>query len=184
MKTMQYNDVDDKNFSFMICPVPLRQQPVFQYWKLKEKSFFRWATLTTLMYSTKLSVIWGSGFLFALYTVTIQSKQYGITLPNILWGAIVGEFAVFGCLLKLYTAWNYVHSRLIDRKIAYKVPKEEKIAVWQKSQLMMMRDSLIARFQVGYILKRIKQTILLVLLLFGMKLIILFLINNSQFVYR
>lgn len=184
MKTMQHNNADDKNFSLTICPVPLRQQPVFQYRELRERSFFRWAILNTPMYSTKLSVVWATGFMLTLYAVTIQSKQYRISLSNIMWGAIVGEFAVFGCLLKLYAAWNYVHSRLIDQKIAYEVPRENKVAIWQKSQLMIVRDYLIARFQVRHLLERIKHTISLILFLFGIKLSILFLIANPQFMYR
>ena len=179
MKTMQYNNTGDRNFSFLVCPVPLRQQPVFQYRELTERSFFRWVTLTNSVYGTKLSVVWSTGVLFSLYGLTIQSES-GITLADILWSTIVGEFAVFACLLKLYLAWNYVHSRLMNQEITYKVPRERKIAVWQKSQSIAMRDYLIARFQVRQLLERIRHTVLSILFLFGINSLVLFLITNSQ----
>ena len=184
---MQHNNAGDRDFSFMICPVPLRQQPVIQYRRLKEKRFFRWAILTRSVYNTKLLAVWVTGVLLCLYAVNINSPQHGvISVVDLLWSAIVGKLALLCCLLKLYAAWRYVYSRLINSEIVYKILKAEtvKVVVWQKSQLFMTRDALVARFQVKHILKRIEQTLLSVLLLFSINIIILFLVTNAQFIYR
>ena len=184
---MQHNNAGDRDFSFMICPIPSRQQPVIQYQRLKEKRFFRWAILTHSVYSTKLLAVWVTGVLVCLYAINIDSPKYeGISVVDLLWCAIIGELAVLCCLTKLYTAWRYVYSRLINSEIVYKIPRAKavKVAVWQKSRLFMMRDTLVARFQVKHILKRIEQTLLSVLLLFGINIIILFLVTNPQSVYR
>ena len=183
---MQHNNAGDRDFSFVICPVPLRQQPIIQYQRLKEKRFFRWAILTHSVYSTKLLAVWVTGVLVCLYAININYPKYGgISVVDLLRCAIVGKLAVLCCLTKLYAAWRYVYLRLINSEIVYKIPtKAVKVTVWQKSQLFMMRDALIARFQVKHILKRMEQTLLSVLLLFGINLVILFLVTNPQFVYR
>lgn len=184
---MQHNNAGDRDFSSVICPVPLRQQPVIQYQRLKEKRFFRWAILTHSIYSTKLLAVWVTGVLLCLYAINIDSSKYGrVSVIDLLRCAVVGKLAVLCCLLKLYTAWRSVYSRLTNSEIVYKIPrvKTVKVAVWQKSQLFMMRDALIARFQVKHILKRIEQTLLSILLLFGINLVILFIVTNSQSIYR
>lgn len=115
--------------------------------------------------------------LLTLYAITIKSNQYGITLANFLWGSTLGEVAVLFSLIKLYAAWNYVHSRLISLKVNYKISSGE-FQLWHKPKSVLMRDSLVARFQVRPILQRIKQTIIFILLLFIVNLLTLFLVIN------
>ena len=177
MKTMQHDNADRK-YSFWLCPVPLRQQPVNQYRELRERNFFRWVVLDRPIYCTKLLAVWITGMLLTLYAITIRSDRSGITVSDFLGSAIAGEVAVLFSVIMLYAAWNYVHSRLISLKINYKISSGE-FQSWRKPKSVLMRDSLVARFQVRPILERIKQTIIFSLLLFMVNLLTLFLVINS-----
>lgn len=176
---MKHNNADDRDFATFFCPVPIHKLPVNQYRNLKESKFSRWAVLERSKYTTKLLAVWISSLLLTMLVVAAKSVGYNTTLVNLVGSAIVADLAVLFCLIKLYTAWNYVHSRLIKQMIAYELSGSRKIAVWHKTELMLLRDRLIARYQIQPILKRIKQTMSLVSLFLSLNFLILFLIINS-----
>ena len=173
---MQHDNPDETSSTSLTCPVPTNQQPVYQYRILKDRKFFRWAVLNDSIYTSKLLSIWAIGLLLSLYATTVSSAMYSITVSNLLWGAIAGNIAVILCVLKLYAVWYCVHSNLMNQKIVYEIAKLRKTAVWQKPELMAMRDWLIARFQIRPILQRLQRTILL--LFFSFNLLVFLLINS------
>ena len=85
----------------------------------------------------------------------------------------VGNTAVIFCILKLYAVWRCIYSGLIKQKIVYEIPRLRKATTWQKPQLMMIRDRLIARIQVRPILQRLKQTLLLLCFSFSFLVLLL-----------
>lgn len=159
VKIMQPENSDAKNLALLICLVPTNQQPIYRYQCLKESKFFRWAILNRSIYVAKLLAVWVGGVLLA-YAILIGSVSYSIELPDLLRGAIVDRMAVLFALLMLYAVWRNLYFDLRNLKIVYELPKSIKTVVWTKSELMLMRDRLIARFQVLPILQRLKQTIL------------------------
>ncbi|MEL6163393.1 MAG: CGLD27 family protein [Cyanobacteria bacterium J06628_3] len=160
---------------FSICPVPRKQIPVNEYRDLKERMFFHWAILEDSKYAAKLLAVWVSGLLIAAFLIAGKSVSRNITYVGFYWSAILAKIAVLLCLMQLYTAWHYLYLRLMNQKIAYKLLESSKTAVWYKPESTLIRDRLIARFQVRPVLKRIKQTILLVLLFLILNFSILFL---------
>ena len=176
---MKHNNRDERDLAFSSCPVPREQLPVNEYQDLKESVFFRWATLEGSIYSAKLLAVWIAGLLFATFFIIVVSVRHRINYTSFFWSPIVGEVAVLLCLIQLYTEWHYVYLRLMNQKIVYKTLQSSKNTVWYKSKPILMRDRLIARFQVRPVLKRIKETIFLVLLLSSSNFLILFLTINS-----
>ena len=162
-------------FAFSLFPVPLEKLPVNEYKDLKESKFFRWAILTRPKYAAKLLAVGISSLLFSLFIFTAKSVHHEIALSDFLWSGIVAEIIVLFCLFQLYRAWHVIYSLLIDRKVIYEVYKNSRTIIWPKPQSMLMRDRLIGRFQVRPILKRIKQTIFLLLLLLSVNCLILIL---------
>ncbi|MDJ0635259.1 MAG: CGLD27 family protein [Xenococcaceae cyanobacterium MO_188.B29] len=162
-------------FAFSLFPVPSEQLPVNEYQDLKESKFFRWAVLDRPKYAAKLLAVWISSLLVSLFIFTAQSLPYDIALSDFLWSGIVAKTIVLLCLCQLYLSWHEIYSLLIDKKIIYKFARNSRTMMWQKPPSMLMRDRLIGRFQVRPILKRIKQTIFLLLLLLGLNFSILFL---------
>ena len=115
IEIMQYNNPDEKSLTFSICPIPINQQPVYQYRILKDRKFFRWATLSSSAYTGKLLAVWAIGLLFTLCAIVASPGHYGITVPDLLWGTIIGNLAVIFCALKLYAVWYCLHSGLVNR---------------------------------------------------------------------
>lgn len=159
---MKHDNANNGIFAFNFCPVPIKQLPVKKYQSLKESNFFRWAFLDNLKYITKLLAVWISGLLLAALVASSKSTYNDVNFLCILKFAIAGKIVALLCCIKLYTAWYSVKSHLISQKVVYQIIDERKICVWYKSNLMLIRDRLIAEFQVRPILKRIKRTIFLI----------------------
>ena len=174
MKIVQHNNENTN----AVCPIPLKQQPVREYWCLREKRFFRWAILRRDRYVTKLLAVWISALLFALFFAVLRSPDRPLSYTELLMGAIVAELVVWLTLIRLYFAWQYIYSRLIDREIDYTNLATNKTRLWRKSELVLARDVLIARFQVRPILKRIARSMLLLALIVGINFLILSVTNN------
>lgn len=172
---MQNDNVDESGFT-VFTPVPSEQIPVNEYRSLQESRFFRWAILERWKYTTKLLAVWITGFLFSTLFFATRSTIYNLALSDCLWSIVVAKTFVLICLLRLYTAWHYVYSRLLANEIDYK-SKQRKTAVWQKPKLMQKRDNLVARFQIKPVLQRLRQTTISIFIC--LSLAFLFLIDNS-----
>ena len=170
MKIVQHNN---ENID-AICLIPLEQQPVREYWRLRKRKFFRWAILSRSKYVTKLLAVWISVLLLVLFILALRSPYRVLSYSDFLIGAIIAELAVFLCLIGLYAAWQYIHSRLIYRKIDYKVLATKETKLWHKSELVLARDRLIARFQVRPIIKRISMSMVLLAVIASLNFFILF----------
>ena len=161
-----------------ICPIPLEQQPVREYWRLKKRRFFRWAILSQSKYVTKLLAVWISTLLLVLFILALRSPYRLLSYSDFLIGAVIAKLAVFLSLIGLYAAWQYIHSRLIHREIDYKVLATNETKLWQKSELVLARDRLIARFQVRPIIKRITMSMVLLAVIISSNFFILFVTTN------
>lgn len=166
MKTMRRHNADKRDYAFFPSSIPLEQLPVKEYLDLRESPFFRWAILKGLKYATKLLAVWISSLLLSMFFFAAKSVHHELTLSSFLWSGFIAKIIVLCCLLQLYTAWHYIYLRLSDKKVVYEVLGKSKTYIWQKPDLMLTRDLLIVRFQVRPILRRIEQTILLLLLFF------------------
>lgn len=173
MKMMQHND-KDRDLAFFFCPVPPGQLPINEYQHLKESTFFQWAILEGWKYILKLIAVWVGGCLFALFIINGRSTYHAINGSDFCIGALMGKLAVLFVLIRLDAAWRNVYSRLIHQKIDYQIYASRKTKIWQKQKTMGVRDCLVARFQVRPILKRLKQSILILLLFISLDLLILF----------
>ena len=174
MNIVQHNNENTN----AVCPIPLKQQPVREYWCLRDKRFFRWAILQRNKYITKLLAVWVSALLLVLFVVALRSPYRTLSYVDLLIGAIVAELAVLLALIRLYAAWQYIHSRLIHREIDYINLATNKTKIWRKSELVLARDILIARFQVRPILKRIGCSMLLLAVIAGSNFLILSITTN------
>ena len=161
-----------------ICPIPLEQQPVKEYWRLRKRKFFRWAILVRSRYVTKLLAVWISSLLLVLFILALRSPYRVLSYSDLLIGAAIAELVVFLFLVRLYAAWHNIHSRLIHQQIDYKVLATNETKLWQKTELVLARDRLIARFQVRPIIKRISMSMVLLAVTIGSNFFILFVTTN------
>ena len=174
MNIVQHNnDSVDK-----ICPIPLDQQPVREYRRLQTRMFFRWAILSRSKYVTKLLAVWITALLLILFVMALRSPARALNLSDVLIGAIVAELSVGLVLTSLYAAWRHIYLRLIHREIDYISLVTNKTYSWQKPELFLARDVLVARFQVSPILRQIGKSMVLLTIIISFNFSILFLITN------
>lgn len=140
------------------CPVPQEQQPVNEYQQLKESWFFHWPTLETVAYSKKLAYIWLWGWIL---TSPIAAEGFAPAKKPILFilsGSLGTTILLSLVLLRLYLGWFYVGDRLKSDQVFYEESGWYDGQVWQKTSEVLTRDRLILSYQVEPILKRLKQT--------------------------
>ena len=172
------NIVQHSNENIDAICLPFDRQPVREYWCLREKRFFRWAILPLSKYVTKLLAVWISTLLLALFVRALRSPYRALSYSDISLGAVIADCTVFLCLIRLRAAWYYIYSRLIYREIDYKNLATKETEVCRKSELVLARDRLIARFQVRPILKRIERSMMLLAVIIGSNFLILFVTTN------
>lgn len=154
------------------CPVPLEQQPIYEYEQLKDSWFFRWATLNPLDYGKKIFwlVFWG-----ALFASPISWASFPPAKEPLLFGVFVGVGSIFltGLItLQLYLAWRYIGDRLNQEQILYEESGWYDGQIWQKPEEIIQRDRLIVTGKIEPILKRLRQTLLALILILGLDIII------------
>lgn len=174
MNIVQHNNEDIG----LPCPIPLKQQPIREYWRLRQRRFFRWAILERSKYTTKLMAVWISALLLVLFVLVLRSPSQALSHSNFLMGAIIAETVVLLALFRLYSIWHYIHLRLISREIDYKTLATKETRFWQKSELVLARDILVDRFQIRPIIKRLKQSMMLLAMIISLNSLILFITTN------
>ena len=174
MNVVQHNNENIDS----ICPVPLKQQPIREYWHLKQRRFFRWAILERGKYVTKLVAVWISALLLVLFILALRSPTSDLSDEDFWLGALVAELVVLLFLIRLYSAWHHIYSRLIGREIDYQLMATRKTKLWRKSELVLAQDLLVARFQVRPILQRLDRSMVLLTIIMSFNFLILFVTTN------
>lgn len=158
--------------SVSICPVPTEQQPINEYQELQESWFFRWGTLDLPNYIKKLVWVWGVSWMVAGPWASASFAPTRYTVQFLLCGAAGAGVFLALTLLRLYLGWSYVRDRLLKETIFYEESGWYDGQTWTKPPEILTRDRLIVSYQVQPILKRVKRTFgILILLVFGGSLI-------------
>ena len=142
------------------CPVPLEQQPQYEYQQLQDSWFFSWVTLETWSYIIK---ILGLGFVLLLITAPIAAASFTPTeypLKFILSSLAGSGFLSTLFLVRLYLGWSYLRDRLYQGKITYEESGWYDGQIWEKPQSRLNRDRLIVTYEIQPILIRLQKTFL------------------------
>nr|ASQ40359.1 hypothetical protein [Cyanoptyche gloeocystis] len=142
----------------MICPVPLEQRPFNEFNTLKSSWLFCWPSLNYKKYVLYLFCIWFFGWIFTI------SLCFGFFSPlkNVLdlffYGVIGGNIFVCFDVIRLYLGWSYVGNRLLSASICYEESGWYDGQLWVKTPELLIKDRLVAIYQVKPLLYRLKQT--------------------------
>ena len=148
-----------------VCPVPTEQQPINEYQDLKESWFFRWATVDLRAYLTPIAVLWSVSW-FVVAPVAVVSFPFAKYPLQFLLSTSAGACLVPAlALLRLYLGWVYVRDRLLKETIFYEESGWYDGQTWTKPEEVLQRDRLIVTYEIQPILKRLKRTFGLFLLL-------------------
>ncbi|MEM9276372.1 MAG: CGLD27 family protein [Cyanobacteria bacterium P01_F01_bin.143] len=142
------------------CPIPLEQQPQYEYQQLQESWFFSWLILETWPYITRiLFLILG----FLLITTPIAAASFPPMehpLKFILSSLAGSGFLSTLFLARLYFGWSYLRDRLFKAKISYEESGWYDGQIWEKPQSILNRDRLVVTYEIQPILRRLQKTFL------------------------
>lgn len=161
-----------KESSLKVCPVPHEQLPVNEYEQLKNAWFFNWGQLDLISYLRKLAWIWAWGYLIAGPITAASFPPGKKTLVFTLSGAAGACLFVLLATVQLYMGWSYVGNRLNQETISYEESGWYDGQTWSKPTEVLVRDRLIVTHQVNPTLKRLRQTILSLVLFMGISVIL------------
>ncbi|MEL6578742.1 MAG: CGLD27 family protein [Cyanobacteria bacterium J06621_12] len=140
------------------CPVPLEQQPIYEYEQLKESWLFDWGILAVGQYSRKVAWVafWSLVFVvpLSMSTFTPAKQPLEFTLSSLIGIAILT--ALF--LSRIYLGWQYVKDRLKSDRIFYEESGWYDGQTWLKPNTMLDRDRLVVSYEIEPILQRLHKT--------------------------
>nr|YP_009511690.1 hypothetical protein [Melanthalia intermedia]AXI97567.1 hypothetical protein [Melanthalia intermedia] len=147
------------------CPVPFDQQPLNEYFSLKQSWLFSWISLSFKRYLIKLLAIFSFLFIISIPCVlSIIPTSIGLWKLIILNLFVVNLFCLL-IFIHLYFAWSYVAKRLISATVFYEESGWYDGQIWIKSAEILTQDRLIGLYEAMPLLSRIKSTLLIILIL-------------------
>ena len=144
------------SFSRNVCPVPFDQQPLNEFYALKNSCFFSFFgfNLSKYVYSV-LIVCFTSTLLFTPLILANISFSWNLFLLDELFCVILLLSLI---LIRLYLGWSYIIYRLFSATIFYEESGWYDGQIWIKTPEMLTKDRLIGTYYVLPLLRRIKST--------------------------
>ena len=151
-----------------ICPVPFDQQPLNEFYALKNSCFFSFFgfKLRQYVYSIVVVVL-ALTLLFAPVILKAFKFSWNKFLIN---ESFCIVFTLSLVLIRLYLGWSYVVNRLFSAIIFYEESGWYDGQIWIKTPEMLTKDRLIGTYYVVPLLQRIRLTftILVIILIIEM----------------
>lgn len=141
------------------CPVPFDQQPLNEFYTLKDSYFFSFFgfKLKSYIYSLmNIIVTLLVLFLPLIYFTDINSLSRGLIVE-----VFLITFIIILLLIRLYLGWSYVADRLFSATIFYEESGWYDGQMWIKTPAILTKDRLIAVYYVFPLLSRIKTTFII-----------------------
>jgi hypothetical protein len=140
------------------CPVPLEQQPIYEYEKLKVSWLFDWGILAIGQYSRKLAWVafWSLVFVvplsMSIFTPAKAPLEFFLS-------SLIGISVLTALFLsRIYLGWQYVKDRLKSDRIFYEESGWYDGQTWLKPSTMLNRDLLVVNYEIEPILQRLHKT--------------------------
>lgn len=140
-----------------VCPVPFDQQPLNEFYALKNSCFFSFPGFKFSTYVYRVgSMFLTSILLFApLILVTIRFSWdvfvFNESICSIMFLSLI--------LIRLYLGWSYILDRLLSATVFYEESGWYDGQIWIKTPEILTKDRLIGTYYVAPLLQRIKFTL-------------------------
>jgi len=148
------------------CPVPFEQQPLNEYFALKESNFFSWSIDGKKKFFSIIAYI-----SFLLFIACLPLTISVISFNKYFIKCIILNLGIVSCILlliflRLYLGWSYVIKRLLSATVFYEESGWYDGQIWIKTADSLMQDRLIGLYELLPFIKRIKYSFVCVLFLF------------------
>lgn len=140
------------------CPVPIEQQPINEYEKLKESWLFDWGILEVAQYCKKIIwVCFWSAILAVPLAMSVFVPRHDVF--HCVLSSLVGIALLTGIFIsRIYLGWQYIKDRLKSDRIFYEESGWYDGQTWLKPTAMLNRDRLVASYEIEPILNRFHKT--------------------------
>ena len=139
-----------------LCPVPFDQQPLNEFYALKNSCFFSFFGFKLEKYLSRVVIICGlSAFLFSPLILFNINFSWNLFLFEEFFCSIL---LLGSMLLRLYLGWSYILSRLFSATVFYEESGWYDGQIWIKTPETLTKDRLIGTYYVLPLLQRIKYT--------------------------
>ena len=154
--------------------MPFDQQPLNEFYALKNSCFFSFFGFKFYTYVISVAVIFLiSIFLFTpLIVVTIKFSWYTFLFNESLCVIIF----LSTILARLYLGWLYIVNRLLSAAIFYEESGWYDGQIWIKTPEMLTKDRLVATYYVVPLLQRIRLTLAILAILIFVEILLYYLI--------
>ena len=157
-----------KSYRKLYCPVPQEQRPLNEYLNIKNSFFFNWPTLKLHKYIYQLIKF---GLIILFFSIFITNFfYYFFEFPNKF--VLLNFISIITCeiflILRIYLGWSYIGQKLNNPIIEYEESSWYDGQIWVKPIKILKQDRLIYYHKVFPVLKRLKKTIVYLLLIYIM----------------
>lgn len=149
-------------FSKDICPVPFDQQPLNEFYALKDSCLFSYFGLRFKNYI--YSIVCVCCISAILFTPLVLAIKIFSLIQFFALEFLLVTFTLVIILMRLYLGWSYVVKRLLSATIFYEESGWYDGQIWTKTAEMLIKDRLIGMYYVLPVLRRIKYTFAILVL--------------------
>nr|QCI05004.1 hypothetical protein [Callithamnion tetricum] len=150
------------------CPIPVEQQPLNEYFSLKDSWFFNISTYKWTIYLQYIARIYF--VLFLLIFVIILFFNPLININNIsrvlCLDALMVETIIICLCIRIYLGWSYVCKRLLSATVFYEESGWYDGQIWIKTSESLIQDRLIGLYEVTPSIEKIQYTLFVSIIFF------------------
>jgi hypothetical protein len=159
----------EKKFS-----VPKDQIPAVEYIQLKNSLEFTWTTQGIIPFFKTILLISGVIILLLALVFSYKTDIETHKVEFLIKIGISSTTILICIMLRFYLAWEYIYTRLNLATITYEESGWYDGQVWIKPRESLLKDKLIATYEVLPITKRLKSSLILLLCLLLAKINIIY----------
>ena len=147
------------------CPVPINQQPLQEYKQISNSWFFSWPknkdfTLPRALLTSWL-IILPINLLLCFNSYSLRTDLLKVCFTS----AVVSLGLPIILLIRLLASWDYICRRLTAQKVEYEETGWHDGSTWEKPEIWLQKDLLIAKYEVIPIIKNIINPLIICILL-------------------
>lgn len=149
------------------CPIPSEQQPLNEYFSLKESWLFNISTYKWKVYLQYIASIYFILFTVILFIILLCQplSNFRIFAKLLYLDSLIVEIIITFLCIRIYLGWSYVCKRLLSATVFYEESGWYDGQLWIKTSDSLIQDRLIGLYEVNPSIKKIKYTFFVCLFL-------------------
>jgi len=145
------------------CPVPFDQQPLNEYFLLKDSKLFAWSIRERRQYFLTTVYLFIAVFIICYPIIFWINPIKHFFIKSIIVNILVSTLILLLLFIRLYLGWSYIIKRLLSATVFYEESGWYDGQIWIKTAESLMQDRLIGLYEIMPFIKRIQYSIIFLL---------------------